>query len=308
MPDTNKFRDRSRYKGPLARLEDSLPDAQGVNLQYPNDLATLGKWMTFSAYEYSKPSRDQVSRVSNDYKGIVRLPLPQQLAVAYSQEYNPLEMGAGGTYFLANNGAEDSMQAIAASTEADFTQALQAAQRAMPNALKGFGINIIDRIIKNNTEGRAGLGDLITVGTGIARNPNLAMLYKGTGFRKFNFQWKMIARNRQEATRIQSIIRFLKMAQAPTYTLSGQGQGLLDNLLFNYPYIWDINFEPAALRNNLFQFVPAVLTDINIDYHADGNAYYFDDQGSKIPASVSLTLSFDEITIFTREDIEEFNF
>lgn len=301
---TTTSRDRRTYRGPLAALEDADANKLGPSLQYPSDLVTSGKWMEFAAYRFSKPTRTSLSRMTSEYAGIARLPLPQQLGVGYQQDYTELELGAGGAYFLQQSGDRIQTTRNELETTRDWTAFSKLLDSTVASTiLESFAANIIDSQIQVG-EGRAGIRDTAFVGLGVARNPNLAALYKGTGFRLFSFSWKMIARNQQEAQSIQNLIRFFKIASSPTYTFE-QGTGIVDNLLFDYPMIWDLDFRPDSIAQNLFSFVPAVLRNISVDYHSEGSPIY---STTDHPMSVTITTEFQEIAIFVREDIEKYNF
>ncbi len=303
-----------KYKGPLASLENAASNARSFS--FPSDLGTMGKWMNFTAYEYSKPSRLTRSTYG-EAKATIRLPIPHALGVGYNQQYQDIELGAGGQTFLDQGGqqflrgARGGVADVIAKNDWQRLKQAYNDSSVLSASAKGIGAGILDSIIKRNSTGtESGPAAVIQIGAGVARNPNLAALYTGTSFRQFQFTHKFIARNRQEADQLQSIIRAFKICMSPSNATTG-GSGvsaqILDNLLFEYPFIWDIHFDDST-RDYLWEFAPCVLTDFTLDPHAEGSAYYIKDNGKNIPASVNLNFTFKEISVITRQNIEQENF
>lgn len=295
-----------KYAGPLSKLEGGSSESSAHS--FPGDLQSMGKWMTFSAYEYKKPNKSAPSAYGSE-KGTIRLPIPPQLSVAYNQQYQELELGAGGTAFIdQNRGRLDGLKS--GMGKQDLSEILNNAS-GMLKTLPGVGATtLVDQFFKRNSEGSAGISGVAQAGLGVARNPNLAALYSGTGFRGFQFSHKLIAKNQKESEALHKLIRTFKMCMAPSIAKvqeGGIGSAILDNLLFNYPYIWDIRFDDSS-RDYLWEFAPSVLTDFTVNPHAEGAPYYFKVGEKKIPASYQLDFTFKEISIITREDIERENF
>jgi hypothetical protein len=142
-------------------------------------------------------------------------------------------------------------------------------------------------------------------GFGVARNPYMSMLYSSPEFRVHEFNWKLVAKDFKESQTIQQIITVLKTYSAPEET--GNGDDLSLPFFYHYPAQFDIDFR---YPDYLFNIAPSVLKNVSVNYHSDGPLYHEQTEGGKvvkIPASLEISLSFQEITVQTRKDIEESN-
>ena len=159
----------------------------------------------------------------------------------------------------------------------------------------------------------AALNKAVQVGTafaGIARNPHMAVLYDSPQFRAFEFGFDLRPKNYQESLMIGRIIHFFKYYSHPEYKFG--------NHFFVYPNQFKIRFKYPEF---LYRFGDCVLKSVAIDYHGEGTPLYYDagvgesvDLGDgagpqsgrklKAPANVKLQLSFQEVKILTKKEIQ----
>ena len=140
---------------------------------------------------------------------------------------------------------------------------------------------------------KAGLG-----GAGIAVNPYMAMIYESPSLRTHQFNWKLVAKNFDESMKIREIIYLFKFHSAPEIpSTTGMG-GLL-----KYPQQFDVDVHHEAF---LYNIGPSVLTGMEVDYHPDGILYHASG-GLKLPVSVGLSLTVQEVSIVTKTEIKKFN-
>ena len=238
------------------------------------------------------------------------LPIPNNLGTGYNAQYNNVaELGAVGS--LARTAAEgfsnesgsiikDIVDAVKNASNENITKELTglaassaiaaAAQGAVPTAFAGLlagggigaGIGLA----------LGALGPGISRGLGVARNPHLANVFTGVGFRKHNFQYKLIAKNEKESEAIRDMIRNFKYHMAPEYTFQ--------NHVFNYPSQFQIILRAG---DYLYKIGDSVLSDFEVNYTGEGAPYFFEDTNA--PYSVTMSLSFTEDTIVTKKEIRE---
>jgi hypothetical protein len=122
----------------------------------------------------------------------------------------------------------------------------------------------------------------------------MSLLFKGMDLRTFGFSFQMMARNKQETENIQNIIKTFKMAMHP-----GSEDGSARWL--NYPDNFNIGlFSPA--NKYLFNFNTCVLTGMDVNYAGSGIPSFF--TGTGAPVDLRMNLTFKELSIVTRDDIE----
>lgn len=290
----------SDFKGKLSALQENVSPG---SLVFPGDLASMGHWVAFHIsreYVFGSKELPQYQRAKTIY-----LPMPAQLSTGYQAQYDTeslgvagqigAEAGAGGA-LAGNQGAFNSIRenltgsgGRGALASAALTAGTSTIGTLVATALGGIGGGIV----------AAGAEKAITgalAGGGIAQNPHMATVFKGTGFREHNFQYKLIAKNQAESNNIREIIRTFKYHMHPEY--------IAGNHFFKYPELFDIDFK---YPHYLFNIGASVLKGFTVDYHGEGGPYYFNTASDKAPYSVTINLSFQETTITTKEEINSLN-
>jgi len=247
------------------------------------------------------------------------LPIPSNLVTAYNARYSDTSLGpigaigkrVGSNFNLPNENESfaanisRAVQNANISTE-DYAGAggsilLGAADTQLGPLIGGLATAAATRF---NVPGTllgsllgAGASQFVTgalVGAKIARNPHLASVFQGVDFRTHEFEYKLIAKNKNESDTIRKLIRNFKYAMAPNYAA-----GFGDHI-FEYPNEFDIIM---AAGEYLFKFGRSVLTDFRVNYTGEGSPVFFEDSGA--PYSVSINMSFKETSIVTKKEIGE---
>jgi hypothetical protein len=292
---------------PEGKLSDLEEVAGGQLYYFPQDLPSLDHWVAFRISKDVKFRRDQVRK--QDTQATIILPMPANLGTQYSSQYNAEGVGPLGD-FAAGQGANIRRVVEGQMSGGEFVNSLvdaftgPGAGAGLKGGLMNLGAQAAEEEIGaliggaiSNSLGGAAVGAAAgqafkagLAGAGIARNPHLATLFTGVNFRSHSFEYKLVPRNRFESNRLRFIIQKLKYHMAPSYAAEGH--------FFNYPEQFDIEFH---YPNYLFDIGASVLTDFSVNYHGEGASYYFDETNA--PVSVSLNMTFQELTINTKENI-----
>lgn len=236
------------------------------------------------------------------------LPIPSNLSTAYNAQYNNAELGAAGD--AGRKVAENFTRGSGSLTE-DILGAINKTDIFSPDNLKGTAASLGIAAAGADTAAQAlaglflgggvgaavgaGLGSVgqgALRGLGIARNPHIANVFTGVNFRQHTFQYKLIAKNKQESDTIRDMIRNFKYHMAPDYKGS--------NHVFNYPSQFQIILRAG---DYLFNIGDSVLTSFDVNYTGEGGPYFFEDTNA--PYSVSINLTFVEDTIVTKREIRQ---
>lgn len=293
--------------GPLSELEAY---SDGVTLFFPEDLPTLDHWVAFRIAKDVKFRRDEVRK--EDTEMTIILPMPQNIGTGYAAEYSnpalgPLGgFGAGlGSFARAQSGQDpsDIAEAIVNKVNSTPIQDLVSKTKygllnlAAQGAAEGAGA-----LVGGLLGGLGGLGlgaaagGAVTgalAGAGIAANPGIATLFTGVNFRTHRFSYRFVPRSKAESDKLKEIIFNFKFAMMPDY--------LGENHFFDYPNQFDIEFHYPKY---LFDIGASVLTSFDVNYSTEGGSYFFDNEGA--PVSVTIDMSFQELTIITKDKIREF--
>ena len=251
-----------------------------------------------------------VSRSLNNFSIPARgyaLPMPSNLVTGYNAQYNDTPIGALGA--IGKRMGESYTGPEGGSYYKGIANAIQNANIGMSD-LKGGAANMLIGAVQEGglagllaavgggalpgaaVAGAAAVGQGVLAGAGIARNPHLAQIFTGSDFREHNFQYKLIARNKQESQALKNIIKKFKYHMAPRYSAAGH--------FFEYPEEFDIQLRAGRY---MFNFLPSVLKSFNVNYTGEGQPVFFEDGAA--PYSVTLNMTFAETTIVTKREISK---
>lgn len=162
-----------------------------------------------------------------------------------------------------------------------------------------FGQNQMDSAIRAGTNI---LGSQLTGEYELARrqtvNPHMALLFKGIGFREFQFDFQLMAKNPQESQQIYNIIRQFKLGMHPEIKDVAERW-------WGYPDNWNIVVGANGSANNqfLFKIGTCVLQGMEVDYAGSGVPSFFESTGA--PVDVRMTLNFKETAVLTKDLVDK---
>jgi len=301
-------------RGKLADLEQpggTTGNRGSRSLYFPGDLPTQDHWVAFRISKESKFRRDEVTK--EDTQATIILPMPANLGTQYNAGYNVEAIGPAGAT-AAEIGAGVGGAVSGEKDPGEFIQSIKDAFEGEKGSFSGGLLNIASQGLENEVGGvigaaagskggtagtltgagigaaAAGAAKAGVAGAGVARNPHLATLFTGVNFRSHSFSYKFVPQSRSESDTLRGIIQKFKYHMAPGYTAGKH--------FFTYPENFDIQFH---YPDYLFDIGASVLTAFDIQYHAEGASYYFDETNA--PVSISITMNFQELTINTKDNI-----
>jgi hypothetical protein len=122
-------------------------------------------------------------------------------------------------------------------------------------------------------------------------DPKNALLFKGVNFRRFQFDFQLMARNAAEAETIRKIIKSFKYAMHPGGTAGGES-------VWNWPFFFEI-YLCTPTRDYMFNIMNSALEEMDVDYGGSGVASFFRENGA--PVDIRLSLQFKELFVLTKE-------
>ena len=282
------------------------------NLQYPSDVmkTTEQHWVEFTAYpalfggKYSPTS---------DFS--IALPMSAQAMISTSEAIYAEQEGlgtvltetagkvAGGLkpWFTSGEGTEKNV----ATTLAGITKGMN---QSTGESVAEHGVA---QMIRKNDFLKRAVG-----GLNVAINPKMSLLYQGPGkFRKFTFEFPMIAKSASESDMIQAIIKRFRMATLPGYTdahvtnaqtsSGSEAKRGAGSNFFTFPSKFKIHFghgggSGSSLqgKETPFRIADSVCNACVVNYAAAGIPFFFENNH---PFEVKMTLTFTETIIMTKE-------
>lgn len=141
------------------------------------------------------------------------------------------------------------------------------------------------------------IGQAISIHQKKTLNPHMAATFEGMNFRRHQFQFDLVARNKDESETINQIIYKFKLHAHPE-----AGNPDSQATFWEWPSAWHIGlFSPA--RKYLYNISTCHITNIGVNYTAGGVRSFFSDTGA--PVAVRLSLEFMETELMTRGRIRQ---
>ena len=274
------------------------------DMQYPATIAEGQDVITFTALTYSVKTltgftfggRDRVRPGGGGggrSRGTVTLPIQSgikdQNAAGWGEDtMTPAQIAAAG---FALNTIMEGMEGASESVEILKNQAI------------GSSADLAKLVGTKFAENAANVKGLLARTQGIVQNPNLELLFQKPTLRPFSFQFKMSARNPEEAAEIVKIIRFFKQNMSPQK--GGGSGGTSANLFLKAPNTFQIHYMHKGTEEHPYIGRPkeCAMTSFEVDYTPDGNYSTLRDG---FMTSYTISMSLKELEPVFYEDYDEF--
>lgn len=268
----------------------------------------------------------QIQRNASRIALMISMYMPGNFFTTYGHDYDQISvkeaggmlgmLGAGGEAlqgFLGNKGFTDASSAI--KNPGDFMKALASFPgKSNPYtalAAGAIGSSTQTPIIGGNLVG-SGFTDVALFNMGYAQNPMLEVLYRGTNFRSFQFEFMFQPKSADEARQVREIIKQFKFHAAPETnpTVNPEGGtaqgGTSMPMFFVPPSEFEINLRHETEQNPYLPKIGrCVLSRIDVDYSPGGQWQTYADGN---PVETRLRLEFTEVELVTKKKIEEDGF
>jgi hypothetical protein len=142
----------------------------------------------------------------------------------------------------------------------------------------------------------------------------MELLFTGMQRRSFTFQFNFIPKSDTESITVHKIVQTFKEQMLPRYmkhtTLFGHNIGTAGGRILTIPNTFDIFYFYQSNENPFLNRISTCyLTNLEIEYGGDKYITYesidLDGQSGPPPQRTSITLSFNEIEIITKERAQE---
>ena len=216
----------------------SVSPNDGAALRYPVDppITADGDFMYFQFYDYKPPFQrnrvpgadvlNQDIRQYNQtgysseffqadksvYPQIVMY-MPQDIQDAFKATWQGKKFGAITAGILASagqSGVADKVKGLVSTGE-----------RTIKTAGVNAAAELISGLAKNLTGDSISAGDIFGGISGVARNPNMELLFQNMNVRTFDLSFKMAPYSQEDADSMEAIISIFKRAMLPQYALNG---------------------------------------------------------------------------------------
>ena len=291
----------AEYQAPGLNLPafDEVKNDQGKTTDITN--IRPGKDGTFAlkrganTQAFTEPMEDKKKKI----KAIICLPMPRNITDSQGVQYgesslNPIEaVGLAGASQIIQGQTDALKRAFSSTLEAGGTALSDPqTQRTIAGALSGTAIGALG--------GNVNANQLISRASGQILNPNLELLFQGVGIRNFPFQFQFFPRNPHEGLTVMNIIRKLKTEMAPRRTAKDSNSS--NGVFIRTPSVFQLTYMKGSEKHPfLNSFLPAVLSDMKVNYSASGAHSTFYDG---TPTHIRMDLQFKELNPLYAEDYD----
>ena len=216
---------------------------------------------------------------------VISLYMPMQVSVKYGAKYTDTEMG------VLTSGAVDiaeQMMDTGTLDKAKLESTAKEGGRAMEKAAYGM--------VGNLGPGLGGLKEAVEMKKGVIQTDRMELAFKGIDKRTFSYEFKFIPRSQDEADEIKKIINAFKFNMLPEMPQGLQGRSM------TVPNTFDISYMYQNAENNYLHKISTCFLE-NMDVKYGGSRYKtFDGNADGAPpVETSMSLTFKEIELITRE-------
>ena len=294
---------------PDKKIEESRSkslNGDNAPLKFPDNLSSE-YYISFNAFTHALERPAEAVR-SFTFNKSINLPLPGNLSDSYSAAYNTENLyfagnaakEAASSLFAESGGIVNGLQNLG---KPDFMA--KKLSEGMKSVTKDKAMNAAAAAAVQGVSGMGGpLGAAAKSSMQLTTNPFPVMIFQGTSFKPdFSFDWTLYPESLQEYYIIQKIIGFFRREMLPE-------KMPLNDAILKSPSIFEIKMVP---QESLRKFKRCVLKNMNVNYAPNGLSFIRDLTATteKVPSSISLSLTFQEIEIWLADDYnasEEFMF
>ena len=213
--------------------------------------------------------------------GFIALYMPASVKVNYAADYGEEEIG------VVAEGGSDIIEAFMQGKDSKETTLNLLDQAA--TGIKQMATKALDAVAP-------GAKHMMALNEGKVITPRMELMFKGIGRRDFSFEFSFLPKSEQEAIAVEKIIHKFKFHMASNFTAGAEGvrkMDIPDHFNIRYMYHNSENFH-------LNRISTCVLKGMDVEYGGDRFVAYGDGR----PQQTKLSLSFQELEIITKSDIE----
>ena len=239
----------------------------------------------------SKGSTIKIKRApTKRLKTQIAMYMPQQVNVTYGANFTDTEMGA-----LTEEALNAYNNAIGGRFRSAFENVLNMDQGIAEQLQKGLlaSIGVIP--------GFGGAREAFEAKEGAIISDRLELAFKGINKRVFQYTFKMIPKNPQEADEIRKIVFAFKANMLPEFVGGNRAGRRL-----GVPNTFDISYMYVGAENDyLHKISTCVLENMNVTYGGDRYKTFEGREDGAPPVETTITLNFKEMELITRERVFE---
>jgi hypothetical protein len=219
---------------------------------------------------------------------VIGLYMPPAVNVNYSMDYAEGEVG------IVTEAVAGLFKAYQAGSLSTGT-ILKEARSVGSSVVKNVALSSISKI-----PGVEGAAEVYAMQTGAIVTPRTEMFFKGIGRRSFSFTFTFIPKDSNETQIVHKIIKEFKIGMSPTFKNVGSVRDM------TIPDVFSIQYMHINSQNQYINKIgKCYLKTMDVSYGGEKFVTYNADKEGAPPQKTTITLSFQELEIMDRANVED---
>jgi hypothetical protein len=220
---------------------------------------------------------------------IIGLYMPPAVNVNYSMDYAEGEVGM----------VTEAVRGLFKSYQAGVSMG-DAVEREARNVGTAAAKLAVLRTVSKLPIGGEGAAEVFAMETGAIVTPRTEMFFKGIGRRSFSFTFTFIPKDSTETQIVHKIIKEFKIGMSPTFKNAGSVRDM------TIPDVFSIQYMHINSQNQYINKIgKCYLKTMDVSYGGDKFVTYNADKEGAPPQKTTITLSFQELEIMDRANVED---
>jgi hypothetical protein len=226
------------------------------------------------------------------------LPMPKQLQHNQGHSYQNKELGQ-----TANQVKQAAEELLGGDGRAALNSGIDAFKEKALQSVRNLATSLGGALTGTDAE------SILRLKTKTKPNPNMEVLYDGSGFRTFNFAWDLIPDNVKEQNLIRALTNRFRFYSAPEFPTDA------NQMWLNFPNTWKINFlysnSGRASYNTINQWIPkiydCICSNVQLSFNDGQPRWHSRENTEGAPLQYTLQLSFTETSINSKNLISAYD-
>jgi len=152
---------------------------------------------------------------------------------------------------------------------------------------------MIDKVIP-------GAKDLYAIESGTIMTPRTEMMFRGIGRRSFSFSFTFIPKDSTETEMVHNIVKEFKVGMTPSFKVAGSTREM------TIPDVFSVQYMHINGPNNYINKIgKCYLKTMDVTYGGDKFVTYNADATGAPPQKTTISLSFQELEVLDRANMED---
>ena len=229
-----------------------------------------------------RPTRNKVA--------VISMFMPAQVQTTYGVQFTDTQIGLFTGDALS---VFDDLTTSGGSNERAMETIQTIGTESLPTSLVLMMQNTLGAL-----PGLGGLREARGITTGEIISDRLELAFKGVDKRSFQYTFKMIPKSAAESEEIRNIVFMFKRNMLPEFVGGSNGRKMIVPNTFDIEYMYN-----GSHNEYLHKIGTCVLENMSVSYGGDKYRTYSATDDGAPPVETSITLSFKELDLITRESI-----